>query len=68
MERGEIIVITINLHWWYIPIVLLILAGIVVLNAKPTSDYDFVTPLLAVVIAIALVVGAGLFMLGRWFA
>jgi hypothetical protein len=57
---------TITLAWWWIPVILVGLAVGALLSAKPTGDWDFITPIICTVIAIALVFCAALFMLGRW--
>lgn len=57
---------TITLHWWLIPIILVVFAIIGLAAAKPTSDWDVVTPLLAIAFSAACLLGAGLFILGHW--
>jgi hypothetical protein len=59
---------TITLHWWLAPLALVLLAAWFFFTAKPSSDYDFVTPLIGAGVALALIAGAVLFTLGRWTA
>lgn len=59
---------TITLAWWWIPVVLVILAGWFFFTATPSGDYDFVTPIIGALVAIGLLAAAGAFMLGRWLA
>lgn len=58
---------TITLHWWMVPALLLALAVLWFFIAPNPRDYDFVTPLLNVGVLVLLVVGAVMFSLGALF-
>ena len=59
---------TITLSWWWIPVALILIGAFIFFTAKPTGDYDFVTPIIGAIVGVAFVAAAAAFMLGRWLA
>jgi len=59
---------TITLHWWYVPIVLVIAAFVGPMLLPAPRDYDFFTPLVGAAIFIGCLAMALMFTLGRLFA
>jgi hypothetical protein len=60
--------VTITLHWWYVPIALVVLAFVLPMLLPRARDWDFVTPIVGLAIFIGCLAMAAAFALGHLFA
>lgn len=57
---------TITLHWWWIPVTLVVLGWIIGARFKSTGDYDFFTPFIGLAIFLGCLIAAVAFTIGKW--
>jgi len=59
-------VITVTIHWWYLPLLFVVAALFVPYFFRERGDYDFGTPLLGLAVFAALVMAALGILIGHY--